>query len=69
MLVLAWILAAIALYLLVSAPRPAAVGVFVLPVVLALLVVAGLMPPAVAGGVDEPRGLAERLGDRPRHRC
>jgi ABC-type transport system involved in cytochrome c biogenesis permease subunit len=44
LVVLAWILAAIDLYLLVRAPRGVAVGVFVLPVVLALLAVAGLMP-------------------------
>lgn len=41
---LAWVLAAIDLYLIARAPRPVAVGVFVLPVVLALLAVAGLMP-------------------------
>jgi ABC-type uncharacterized transport system permease subunit len=41
---LAWILAAIDLYLMSRAPRTAAVGSFVLPVVIALVVIAGLMP-------------------------
>jgi ABC-type transport system involved in cytochrome c biogenesis permease subunit len=36
LLVLAWVLAAIDLYLIVRSPRPLAVGVFVLPVVVAL---------------------------------
>lgn len=45
LLVLSWILSGIALYLLLSAPKPAAVGVFILPVVLALLAVASLLPP------------------------
>ena len=45
LLVLAWILAAIDLYLTASAPRPAAVGLFVLPLVLALLLAAVAMPP------------------------
>jgi ABC-type transport system involved in cytochrome c biogenesis permease subunit len=44
LLVLAWILAAIDLYLLVRSSRTAAVGVFVLPVVLAVLVLAGQVP-------------------------
>ena len=38
LLVLSWVLAAVALYLIVRAPKPVAVGVFVLPVVLALVV-------------------------------
>ena len=45
LLALAWILAAIDLYLVVRSPRPAAVGVFVLPMVLALVVLAGLAAP------------------------
>jgi len=45
MLVLAWVLAAVALYLIVRSPKPVAVGVFVLPVVLALVAVAGFWAP------------------------
>ena len=40
LLILSWILAAIDLYLLVRSPRTAAAGLFVLPVVLALIVAA-----------------------------
>jgi ABC-type transport system involved in cytochrome c biogenesis permease subunit len=40
LLVLSWILALIGLYLMVRSPRPVAVGVFVLPLVLALVIVA-----------------------------
>ena len=45
MLVLSWVLAAVGLYLIVRSPKPVAVGLFVLPVVLALVVVAGLWAP------------------------
>jgi ABC-type uncharacterized transport system permease subunit len=45
LLVLAWILAAIDLYLVVHSPKPVAVGLFILPVVLALVTVAGLSAP------------------------
>ncbi len=45
LLVLSWILAAVALYLIVRSPKPVAVGVFILPVVLALIVVAGFWAP------------------------
>ncbi|HEX8199333.1 MAG TPA: cytochrome c biogenesis protein CcsA [Isosphaeraceae bacterium] len=45
LLVLAWILAAIDLYLIVRSPRPAAVGLFVLPLALGLVVVAGTTAP------------------------
>lgn len=45
MIVLAWVLAAVGLYLIVRAPRPVAVGVFVLPLVLALVAVAGFWAP------------------------
>src|SRR5205807_555434 len=45
LLVLAWILVAIDLYLIVRSPKPVAVGLFVLPVALALVVVAGLLAP------------------------
>lgn len=43
---LSWIFAAIALYLMARAAKPVAVGVFVLPVVLALIVCAALLPPS-----------------------
>src|SRR5437899_1086438 len=45
LLVLSWILAAIDLYLIVYSPKPVAVGLFILPVVLALATVAGLGAP------------------------
>ncbi len=45
LLVLSWVLAAVGLYLIVRSPKPVAVGVFVLPVVLALVVVAGVWAP------------------------
>jgi ABC-type uncharacterized transport system permease subunit len=45
LLVLSWILAAINLYLILRLPRPAAVSIFVLPVVLVLVCVAGLSAP------------------------
>jgi ABC-type transport system involved in cytochrome c biogenesis permease subunit len=41
LLVLSWILALIGLYLMIHSPRQMAVGVFVLPMVLALVTVAG----------------------------
>jgi len=44
LLVLSWVLAAVTLYLMIRSPRPVAVGVFMLPVVLAL-VVAGVWAP------------------------
>lgn len=44
LLVLAWILVAIDLYLEVRSPRPLAVGVFVLPVAIAILAVAARAP-------------------------
>jgi ABC-type uncharacterized transport system permease subunit len=43
---LSWIFGAIALYLMVRAAKPVAVGVFVLPVMLALIVFAALLPPS-----------------------
>jgi ABC-type transport system involved in cytochrome c biogenesis permease subunit len=45
LLVLSWILALIGLYLMIRSPRPVAVGVFVLPLVLALVIVAGRFAP------------------------
>ena len=44
LIVLAWILVAIDLYLEVRSPRPVAVGLFVLPVVLAILAAAARAP-------------------------
>ncbi len=41
LLVLSWIFAAIGLYLMVRAPKPVAVGVFILPVVVGLTTLAG----------------------------
>jgi ABC-type transport system involved in cytochrome c biogenesis permease subunit len=41
LLVLSWILALIGLYLMVRSPRPVAVGLFVLPLVLSLVLLAG----------------------------
>lgn len=41
---LSWIFAAIALYLMARAAKPVAVGIFVLPVVLGLIVFAALLP-------------------------
>jgi ABC-type transport system involved in cytochrome c biogenesis permease subunit len=46
LLVLAWILSGIGLYLTFRAPKPSAIGVFVLPLVLALLGTAVAMPAA-----------------------
>jgi ABC-type uncharacterized transport system permease subunit len=48
LLVLSWIFAAIGLYLMVRAPKPVAVGVFVLPMVLALVIMAGTTAPRTA---------------------
>lgn len=45
LLVLAWILTGIGLYLAMSAPKSSAVGLFVLPLVLGVLVAAVAMPP------------------------
>src|SRR3954452_16206280 len=45
LLIVSWVLAAIGLYLIVRAPKPVAVGIFVLPVVLTLVVLAGIWAP------------------------
>ncbi len=45
LLVVTWLLGAIALYLMMRAPKPVAVGLFVLPLVVVLSVVAGLSGP------------------------
>jgi ABC-type uncharacterized transport system permease subunit len=46
LLALSWIFGAIALYLMARAAKPVAVGVFVLPVMLALIAFAALLPPS-----------------------
>ena len=43
LMVLSWIVALIGLYLMVRSPRPVAVGLFVLPLVLGLVIVRGLV--------------------------
>jgi ABC-type transport system involved in cytochrome c biogenesis permease subunit len=48
LLVLSWIFAAIGLYLMARAPKPVAVGTFVLPLVVGLTVVAGTSAPREA---------------------
>jgi ABC-type transport system involved in cytochrome c biogenesis permease subunit len=48
-LALSWIFAAIGLYLMVRAPKPVAVGTFVLPVVVALTALAGTSVPRRGG--------------------
>ena len=45
MIVLSWVLAGVGLYLIVRSPKPVAVGVFMLPLVLALIVIAGFWAP------------------------
>jgi ABC-type uncharacterized transport system permease subunit len=50
LLVLSWILALIGLYLMVRSPRPVAVGLFVLPLILALVILAGQYPIASRTG-------------------
>jgi ABC-type transport system involved in cytochrome c biogenesis permease subunit len=44
-MVLSWIVALIGLYLMVRSPKPVAVGLFVLPIVLGLVIVAGGFAP------------------------
>lgn len=44
LMLLSWIFALIGLYLMVRAPKPIAVGVFVLPLVLALIIAGNLAP-------------------------
>jgi ABC-type transport system involved in cytochrome c biogenesis permease subunit len=48
-MLLSWIVAMIGLYLMVRAPKPVAVGIFVLPIVLGLVVVAGWFAPRESG--------------------
>jgi ABC-type uncharacterized transport system permease subunit len=45
MMLLSWIVALIGLYLMVRSPKPVAVGMFVLPLVLGLVIVAGWLAP------------------------
>lgn len=52
MMMLAWILAAIELYLLVRAGRPSAVGFFLTPLLLAVVVMGGLVAPRGAWAPD-----------------
>ena len=56
LLVLSWIFAAIGLYLMVRAPRPVAVGAFVLPVVVALTTWPGRRSRATAGRLGRAAG-------------
>lgn len=51
-MLLSWIVALIGLYLIVRSPRPVALGVFVLPLVLGLVVGAGLFAPRQADWLD-----------------
>ncbi len=55
LMLLSWIVALIGLYLIVRSPRQMAVGVFVLPLVLGLVVGAGLFAPRQAGWLDRDR--------------
>ena len=51
-MLLSWIVALIGLYLMVRAPKPVAVGIFVLPIVLGLVIVAGKFAPREPGWLD-----------------
>ncbi len=52
MMVLSWIVALIGLYLMVRSPRPMAVGLFVLPLVLGLVIGAGWFAPRESDWLD-----------------
>ena len=52
LMVLSWIVALIGLYLMVRSPKPVAVGMFVLPLVLGLVVVAGWFAPRESDWLD-----------------
>ena len=52
LMVLSWIVALIGLYLMVHSPRPVAVGLFVLPLVLGLVVAAGWFAPRESDWLD-----------------
>jgi ABC-type uncharacterized transport system permease subunit len=51
-MVLSWIVALIGLYLMVRSPKPVAVGIFVLPLVLGLVIVAGWFAPRKSDWLD-----------------
>jgi ABC-type transport system involved in cytochrome c biogenesis permease subunit len=51
-MVLSWIVALIGLYLMLRSPKPVAVGIFVLPIVLGLVVVAGWFAPRESDWLD-----------------
>jgi ABC-type transport system involved in cytochrome c biogenesis permease subunit len=52
LMLLSWIVALIGLYLMVRSPKPVAVGMFVLPLVLGLVVVAGWSAPRESDWLD-----------------
>ena len=52
MMLLSWIVALIGLYLMLRSPRPVAVGIFVLPLVLGLVVGAGWFAPRQSDWLD-----------------
>ncbi len=52
MMLLSWIVALIGLYLMLRSPRPVAVGIFVLPLVLGLVVGAGWFAPRDSAWLD-----------------
>ena len=51
-MLLSWIVALIGLYLMVRSPRPVAVGMFVLPLVLGLVIGAGWFAPRESDWLD-----------------
>ena len=51
-MLLSWIVALIGLYLMVRSPKPVAVGIFVLPIVLGLVMVAGWFAPRESDWLD-----------------
>ena len=51
-MLLSWIVALIGLYLMVRSPKPVAVGIFVLPIVLGLVIVAGWFAPRKSDWLD-----------------
>ncbi len=51
-MLLSWIVALIGLYLIVRSPKPVAVGIFVLPIVLGLVIVAGWFAPRQSDWVN-----------------
>jgi ABC-type transport system involved in cytochrome c biogenesis permease subunit len=51
-IVLSWVVALIGLYLMVRSPKPVAVGIFVLPLVLGLVIIAGWFAPRNSDWLD-----------------